>query len=353
MGGHPATPPHARKDPMTDDPNGARTKRGPPVAASRGGPRVSAAPSDLTALGTLLPVAGLTRTRSRAWGWAPARSLPRQPGARRVPRAHPGPAQLRPGHREQHPLPARPHPRPCGRRLHLVRLDHRDRRPGPTPATRPRAHAVARRLHHPHGRPRRRSLAYKGAEFALIGRDTVGVIFKDSPLSPGQGAQVVEGEDPWAETPSGQHPAPRLRRRGRPRRHPDRLDDRRQHRHEDRPNGADLPATQPPAGAAARDEQAARLVAGRHLRRAQLPRQESDANDPCMLNSIWSEVDQFRISTPTPSPATMPPGAPRPATSSARSSASRSTTRSSSTSRASPTDQRHGRRDHQCQARRL
>lgn len=41
----------------------------------------------------------------------------------------------------------------------------------------------------------------KGAEYALIGRDTVDSIFGGGSNKPGEGAQVAEGEDPWADTP--------------------------------------------------------------------------------------------------------------------------------------------------------
>ena len=65
------------------------------------------------------------------------------------------------------------------------------------------------------------------------------------------------------------------------------------------------------------------------------PRQRINASDRCMLNAIWTEVDDYRATNPDAYPGVAVPGRSEPGTSSQRSSASRSTTWSSSTSRAS------------------
>lgn len=43
--------------------------------------------------------------------------------------------------------------------------------------------------------------SYKVADYALITKDTLTDVFDAAPLKPGEGAPIVEGEDPWAQTP--------------------------------------------------------------------------------------------------------------------------------------------------------
>ena len=57
---------------------------------------------------------------------------------------------------------------------------------------------------------------FKVAEYTLITTDTVKQVFSAGrELPDGQGAEVVEGDDPWAETAPRQHPHDRLGRRRR------------------------------------------------------------------------------------------------------------------------------------------
>ena len=154
----------------------------------------------LTALGTVLPGAGLTRTRSRAWGWGLLAVFLASVAAVAYLLLTRGPTSVG--------LVIASNTR------YLLALTVVLAVGGFIWCASIIATAVQsrpRRL----DRARTRSLAvfttlmvvlvggasYKGAEFALIGRDTVDVIFKDSPLRPGQGAHVAEGEDPWADTP--------------------------------------------------------------------------------------------------------------------------------------------------------
>ena len=261
----------------------------------------------LTALGTVLPGAGLTRTRSRAWGWGLLAVFLASVAAVAYLLLTRGPTSVG--------LVIASNTR------YLLALTVVLAVGGFIWCASIIATAVQsrpRRL----DRARTRSLAvfttlmvvlvggasYKGAEFALIGRDTVDVIFKDSPLRPGQGAHVAEGEDPWADTPRVN-----ILLLG-----------------SDAGVGRDGTRTDSMI-VASTDTKTGRTVLislPRNLQRVPLPetsklrdwwpsgtygvprcpRQERDANDPCMLNAIWSEADQFRQEHPNAYPSDDVPG---------------------------------------------
>ncbi|HKX68957.1 MAG TPA: LCP family protein [Intrasporangium sp.] len=261
----------------------------------------------LTALGTLLPGAGLTRTRSRAWGWGLLVVFLASVVAVAYLILTRGPTRVG--------LVIASNTR------YLLAVTIVLAIGGFIWCASIIATAVQsrpRRL----DRARTRSLAifttvmvvliggasYKGAEFALIGRDTVDVIFKDSSLRPGQGAHVAEGEDPWADTPRVN-----ILLLG-----------------SDAGVGRDGTRTDSMI-VASTDTKTGRTVLislPRNLQRVPLPetsklrerwpsgtygvpscpRQERDANDQCMLNAIWSEVDQFREENPDAFPDDDVPG---------------------------------------------
>jgi LCP family protein required for cell wall assembly len=131
----------------------------------------------------------------------------------------------------------------------------------------------------------------------------VGVIFKASPQEPGQGAEVVEGEDPWAETPRVN-----ILLLG---------SDAGVNREGTRTDSMIVASTDTRTG------RTVLISLPRNLQEVPLPetsklrdwwpsgvygeprcfREEKDANDPCMLNSIWSEVDEYRAENPGAYPA--------------------------------------------------
>ncbi len=140
---------------------------------------------------------------------------------------------------------------------------------------------------------------FKVAEYTLITTDTVRQVFSSGrELPDGQGAEIVEGDDPWAETP--------------------------------RVNvlmmGSDAGVgrvgtrtdSMIVASIDTRTGRTALISLPRNLEEAPLPadsplrklypsgvyggptciRQQADPNDQCMLNAIWTEVDQFRETHP-------------------------------------------------------
>jgi LCP family protein required for cell wall assembly len=156
--------------------------------------------------------------------------------------------------------------------------------------------------------------AYKGAEAALITTDTIRGVFTANPLKPGQGAKVIveEDVDPWRDTPrvnlllmgsdagigrAGTRPDSMIvasidTRTGRtvlisvPRNF----------------EWAPLPATSPlrtmwPDG----------FYGGTHDQ-PNCPRKAIDPNDPCAINAIWTEVDQYRAAHPEAWPGDPVPG---------------------------------------------
>ena len=261
----------------------------------------------LTALGTLLPGAGLTRTRSRVWGWGLlAVFLASVAGAAYL--------VLTRGLTSVGLVIA-------SNTRYLLALTLVLAVGGFIWCASIIATAVQARPRQL-DRARTRSLAvfttlmvvlvggasYKGAEFALIGRDTVDVIFKDSPLRPGQGAHVAEGEDPWADTPRVN-----ILLLG---------SDAGVGREGTRTDSMIVASTDTKTG------RTVLISLPRNLQRVPLPetsklrdwwpsgtygvpncpRQERDPNDPCMLNAIWSEVDQFRQDHPGAFPGDEAPG---------------------------------------------
>ena len=105
-----------------------------------------------------------------------------------------------------------------------MRVHRRDGGGGSTGVAGPVPHAHPRAVHHPHGRADRDG-TYKGAEAALITKDTIAEVFSAQPLRPGEGAKVVNepDADPWRDTPRvnlllmGPTPAPVGSARGRTR----------------------------------------------------------------------------------------------------------------------------------------
>ena len=258
----------------------------------------------LTALGTLLPGAGLTRTRSRAWGWFLLLSflgsivtvvfLGATRGVTKVGLVI------------------------ASNTRYLLILTLVLAVGGLVWCASIIATAVQsrpRRL----DRARTRSLAifttlmvavvggtaYKGAEFALIGRDTVGVIFKASGLKPGQGAKVVNEPDvdPWRDTPRVN-----ILLLG---------SDAGVGRDGTRTDSMIVASTDTKTGRTVlislpRNLQKVPLPETSKLRAwwpggvygvPNCPRQEKVASDACMLNAIWMEVDAFRAQNPGAYPA--------------------------------------------------
>ena len=111
-------------------------------------------------------------------------------------------------------------------------------------------------------------------------------------------------------------------------RHPHRLDDRREHRHQDRPHGAHLAAAQP-AQRAPRPPTArcASVYPSGELRRArlQLRPERAGGTGQCMLTNLYVEAEHYARTTPGAYPAAIVPGRQEIRARSRRSSASRST----------------------------
>lgn len=253
----------------------------------------------LTALSTLLPGAGLTRTRSRAWGWALVLTFL----ASVVALAY---LVVTRGLTSVGLLVA-------SNTRYLLLLTVVLAVGGFVWCASIIATAVQarpRRL----DRARTRSLAifttlmvalvggtaYKGAEFALIGRDTVDVIFKASGLKPGEGAKVVNEPDvdPWRDTPRVN-----ILLLG---------SDAGVGRDGTRTDSMMVASTDTKTGRTVlislpRNLQQVPLPETSKLRDwwpsgiygvPNCPRQEKEPTDPCMLNAIWTEVDEYRAANP-------------------------------------------------------
>ncbi|MDC5698267.1 LCP family protein [Intrasporangium calvum] len=258
----------------------------------------------LTALGTLLPGAGLIRTRSRAWGWLLLLTFLGTIGTVALLGATRGVSKVA--------LLIASNTR------YLLILTLIAAIGGFVWCASIIATAVQarpRRL----DRARTRSLAvfttvmvalvggtsYKGAEFALIGRDTVGVIFKASGLKPGEGAKVVNEADvdPWRDTPRVN-----ILLLG---------SDAGVGRDGTRTDSMIVASTDTRTGRTVlislpRNLQQVPLPETSKLRawwpsgvygEPSCPRQQRDPNDPCMLNAIWTEVDAYREQNPDAYPA--------------------------------------------------
>ncbi|EWT01450.1 transcriptional regulator [Intrasporangium oryzae NRRL B-24470] len=141
--------------------------------------------------------------------------------------------------------------------------------------------------------------SYKGVEYALITKDTVTEVFGSAPPpEPGRAAEVVAGEDPWAETPRVN-----ILFLG-----------------SDAGVGRDGTRTDSMIVASidTKTGNTALISLPRNLQNVPLPkdsplrklypsgvygspvcfRQQVDPNDPCMLNAIWTEVDDYRRNHP-------------------------------------------------------
>ena len=155
---------------------------------------------------------------------------------------------------------------------------------------------------------------YKGAEAALITKDTIAEVFSAQPLRPGEGAKVVDepNADPWRDTPRvnlllmgsdagigrvGTRPDSMIvasidTRTGRtvlisiPRNF----------------EWAPLPADSP-----LRELWPEGTYGGSHDA-PNCPRKAADSADPCAINAIWAEVDQFREKHPDAYPEDDVPG---------------------------------------------
>ncbi len=142
------------------------------------------------------------------------------------------------------------------------------------------------------------SISYKGAEFSLITKNTMVDVFSGGDLKPGQGAVVVEGKDPWAETPRvsilllGSDAG--VGREGT-------RTDSMMVATVDTKTGRTVLISLP------RNFERVPLPPTSKLRalwpsgvygKPRCPRQEASASDHCMLNAIWTEVDQFHASHP-------------------------------------------------------
>jgi LCP family protein required for cell wall assembly len=140
---------------------------------------------------------------------------------------------------------------------------------------------------------------YKVAEYAMITTSTVQQVFNaGAPVAAGQGAAVVEGEDPWAETPRVN-----ILMMG---------SDAGVGRTGTRTDSMMVASIDTKTG------RTALISLPRNLEKAPLPkdsplrglypsgiygspvcfRQQVDQADPCALNAIWTETDQYRESHP-------------------------------------------------------
>jgi LCP family protein required for cell wall assembly len=141
--------------------------------------------------------------------------------------------------------------------------------------------------------------SYQVADYALITKDTLSDVFSDAPLKPGEGAKVIQGaEDPWKDTPRvnilllGSDAG--VNRRG------------------TRTDSMVVVSIDTKTG------RSTLISLPRNLQNAPLPedsplrewypsgiygqpecfRLRYDENDPCLLNAIWVEGDEFRAEHP-------------------------------------------------------
>ena len=145
---------------------------------------------------------------------------------------------------------------------------------------------------------------YKGAEAALITKDTIAEVFSAQPLRPGEGAKVVNepDADPWRDTPRVN-----LLLMG---------SDAGTGRVGTRPDSMIVASIDTKTGrtvliSVPRNFEWAPLPAESPLRQLwpegtyggshdvpNCPRKAKDPADPCAINAIWTEVDQFREEHP-------------------------------------------------------
>ncbi len=145
---------------------------------------------------------------------------------------------------------------------------------------------------------------YKGAEAALITKDTIAEVFSAQPLGPGEGAKVVNepNADPWRDTPRVN-----LLLMG---------SDAGIGRVGTRPDSMIVASIDTKTGRTVlisipRNFEWAPLPEDSPLRELwpegtyggthdapNCPRKVADAADPCAINAIWAEVDQFREKHP-------------------------------------------------------
>ena len=152
------------------------------------------------------------------------------------------------------------------------------------------------------------SVSYKGAEFALITKETVVDVFNGGDLKPGQGAVVAAGADPWADT--------------------ERVSvlllgsDAGVGRSGTRTDSMMVATTDTKTG------RTVLISLPRNFEHVPLPessklralwpsgvygeprcfRQEVNDTDHCMLNAIWTEVDDYRANHPDAYPGQEAPG---------------------------------------------
>ncbi|WP_353510026.1 LCP family protein [Intrasporangium sp.] len=142
------------------------------------------------------------------------------------------------------------------------------------------------------------SAAFKASEYAFITKETVVEVFSGGDLKPGEGAVVVEGEDPWADTPRvnilllGSDAG--VGRTGT-------RTDSMVVASVDTKSGRTVLISLP------RNFQRVPLPRSSKLRDIwpsgtygvpTCPRQQINASDQCMLNAIWTEVDDYRARNP-------------------------------------------------------
>jgi LCP family protein required for cell wall assembly len=140
--------------------------------------------------------------------------------------------------------------------------------------------------------------SFKVAEYAAITQSTVASVFGSAPARPGQGAQVAEGDDPWAD-----QARVNVLLMG---------SDAGVGRTGTRTDSMIVASIDTKTG------RTALISLPRNLQRVPLPdtsplrglyptgtygspvciREQADPNDQCMLNAIWTEVDQYREDHP-------------------------------------------------------
>ncbi|MHA3835541.1 LCP family protein [Terrabacter sp. AAH1] len=140
--------------------------------------------------------------------------------------------------------------------------------------------------------------SFKVAEYATITQSTVAKVFGTTPVKPGEGAQVAQGEDPWAKQArvnilliGSDAGADRIGTRS----------DSMIVASIDTKSGRTALISLP------RNLQNVPLAKDSPLRRAWpsgvygqpvCPRQQADPNDPCQLNALWADADLYNQSHP-------------------------------------------------------
>lgn len=150
--------------------------------------------------------------------------------------------------------------------------------------------------------------AFKASEYALITKETIVEVFSGGDLKPGEAAVVVEGEDPWADTPrvnivllGSDAGVGRIGTRT----------DSMVVASVDTKSGRTVLISLP------RNFERVPLPESSKLRDLwpsgiygvpTCPRQRINASDRCMLNAIWTEVDDYRATNPDAYPGVAVPG---------------------------------------------